>query len=200
VLTPQSPAQGLRFHSRNPPRPAPLEPTFPLSKLPLEPIIIRAFTTAALTITLVSAAQAQDGPLNRVGRALDQTGKSIRATVEDGVARGQITAQERDVLNRVGKRLDWDKKMAGSTLRIEVQPGSVVILQGSVPSEAVKLRAVDLVENTVGVTSVVDQLAVVKGVRVIEAPPAVIETGAAPVIEVERPVVVTPPAKVIVKP
>jgi len=161
--------------------------------------MIRTFTFAALTLALVSFAQAQDGPLNRVGRALDQTGKNIRATVEEGVARGQITAQERDVLNRVGKRIDWDKKMAGSTLRVEVQPGGVVILQGSVPSEAVKLRAVDLVENTTGVTSVVDQLAVVKGVKVIEAPPTVTETGTT-VIEVERPVVVTPASKVIVKP
>jgi hyperosmotically inducible protein len=163
--------------------------------------MIRAFTAAALMLSLVSTVRAQDGPLNRVGRALDQTGKNIRATVEDGVARGQINAQERDVLNRVGKRIDWDKKMAGSTLRIEVQPGGVVILQGSVPSEAVKLRAVDLVENTTGVTSVVDQLAVVRSVKVIEAPPAVIETGTAgTVIEVEKPVVVTPAPRVIVKP
>lgn len=162
--------------------------------------MIRALA-AVLTLTLVATAQAQDGPLNRVGRALDQTGKNIRATVEDGVARGQITAQERDVLSRVGKRIDWDKKMAGSTLRIEVQPGGIVILQGSVPSEAAKLRAVDLVENTTGVNSVVDQLAVVKSVKVIQAPPVVSESGtAAPVIEVDRPVVVPPASKVIVKP
>jgi hypothetical protein len=169
--------------------------------------MIRALSVAFRSLALASAvasasvALAQDGPLNRAGRALDQTGKNIRATVEDNVARGQITAQERDVLARVGKRLDWDKKMAGSTLRIEVQPGGVVILQGSVPSEAAKLRAVDLVENTTGVTSVVDQLAVATAARVIRSAPEVIETrSAAPVIEVERPVVVTPAAKVIVRP
>ncbi len=164
--------------------------------------MIRALSAAALSLALVSAtANAQDGPLNKVGRALDQTGKNIRSTVESEIARGQITAQERDVLNRVGKRIDWDKKMAGSTLRIEVQPGGVVVLQGSVPSEAARLRAVDLVENTTGVTSVVDQLAVAKNVRVIESAPAVIETGsAATVIEVEKPVVVTPAAWVISKP
>jgi hyperosmotically inducible periplasmic protein len=163
--------------------------------------MIRALSAVGLSLALVSSASAQDGPLNKVGRALDQTGKNIRSGVESGIARGQITAQERDVLNRVGKRIDWDKKMAGSTLRIEVQPGGVVVLQGSVPSEAAKLRAVDLVENTTGVISVVDQLAVVKSVRVIEATPAVIETGAAtPVIEVEKPVVVPPASRVIIKP
>jgi hypothetical protein len=163
--------------------------------------MIRALSAAALSLALVSNAHAQDGPLNRVGRALDQTGKNIRATVETEVARGQISAQERDLLARVGKRIDWDKKMAGSTLRIEVQPGGVVILQGSVPSDAAKLRAVDLVESTTGVASVVDQLAVVKAVKVIQSTPAVIETRtAAPVVEVERPIVVTPAAKEVVRP
>ena len=163
--------------------------------------MIRALSAAALSFALVSPAFAQDGPLNRVGRALDQTGKNIRAGVESGVARGQITAQERDVLNKVGKRIDWDKKMAGCTLRVEVQPGGVVVLQGSVPSEAARLRAVDLVESTTGVNSVVDQLAVVKNVRVIDSPPTVIETGtAATVIEVDKPVVVTPAARVISRP
>src|SRR4051794_37872479 len=127
----------------------------------MEPNMNRAFTAAALSLALVSSATAQDGPLNKVGRALDQTGKNIRSTVETEVVRGQITAQERDVLNRVGKRIDWDKQLAGSTLRLEAQPGGVVVLQGSVLSEAAKLRAVDLTENTTGVTSVVDQLAVV---------------------------------------
>ena len=86
--------------------------------------MIRALSAAALSLVLVSSvSNAQDGPLRRAGRALDQTGKNIRSNVESEVARGQITAQERDVLNRVGKRIDWDKKMAGSTLRVEVQPG-----------------------------------------------------------------------------
>jgi hypothetical protein len=166
--------------------------------------MIRSFTFTALSLALfASSSMAQDGPLNRVGRALDQTGKDIRATVENGVARGQINAQERDVLNRVGKRIEWDKKLAGSTLRLEVQPGGVVILQGSVLSEAARLRVVDLTESTTGVSSVVDQLAVVKTVKVIEAPPTpgVIETrSSSTVIEVEKPVVVQPGAKVIVKP
>lgn len=186
--------------------------------------MFRAFSAIALGLTLTASAHAQDGPLNRVGRALDRTGKNIRSTVETEVARGQITAQERDVLARVGKRIDWDKQMAGSTLRIEVQPGGVVVLQGSVASEAARVRAVDLVENTTGVTSVVDQLAVARVTRVIETPapavisrPAVVTTPPAavisrpavvtstPAVVVEKPVVVeapavAPEAKVIVKP
>ena len=153
-----------------------------------------AFAASFSLALIVSTASAQDGPLSKVGRALDRTGKNIRSSVETEVARGQISAQERDVLNRVGKRIDWDKKMAGSTLRLEVQPGGVVVLQGSVPSEAAKLRAVDLVESTTGVTSVVDQLAVVKSVRVIDARPA------NPRVEPPAPIVTTPSAEVIVRP
>jgi hyperosmotically inducible periplasmic protein len=157
--------------------------------------MMRALSAAALSLALAaSSSYAQDGPLRRAGRALDQTGKNIRSTVETEVARGQITAQERDVLNRVGKRIDWDKKLAGSTLRVEVQPGGVVILQGSVLSNAAKLRVVDLTESTVGVTSVIDQLAVVTDVKVIES------RSGAPVVEVTTPVVVPPATKVIVRP
>ena len=55
---------------------------------------------------------------------------------------------------------------------IEVRPSGTVVLQGSVLNEAVKHRAVDIVENTIGVTSVVNELAVVKEVKVIKAKPA----------------------------
>jgi hypothetical protein len=165
--------------------------------------MFRTLSVVVGSLALIStAALAQDGPLNRMGRAIDQTGKNIRSTVETEVARGQITAQERDILHRVGKRIEWDKQLAGSTLRLEVQPGGVVILQGSVLTPAARLRVVDLTENTTGVTSVVDQLAVVKEVKVITpAAPRVIETqSAAPVIEVDRPIVAPPGSKLIIKP
>jgi osmotically-inducible protein OsmY len=161
--------------------------------------MIRA--TAFLSLAVASsAAYGQDGPLNRFGRALDQTGRNIRSTVETEVARGQITAQEREILHRVGKRIDWDKRLAGSVLTVEVQPGGVVILRGSVLTPVAKLRVVDLTESTTGVTSVVDELAVVQAVKVIETPAAARAIETAPVVEVERPPVVAPATRVIVRP
>lgn len=80
----------------------------------------------------------------------------------------------------------------GSTIRFEVQPGRAVVLRGSVLSPTLKLRAVDLVSNTIGVTTVVDELAVVKDVKVINAKPTV------KVIETTTPV--TTETKVFVKP
>ena len=144
----------------------------------------------AILLTLsftVAAAFAQDGPLRRAGQALDRAGKNIRYRVETEVARGQEAVQDREVLHRVARRIEWDKQFLGSTMRIEVQPGGRVILQGSVRTDAVKLRAVDVVGNTIGVTSVVDELAVVKDVKVIKAKPAgrVIESKSSVTTETE---------------
>ncbi len=157
----------------------------------------RSLSATLLTLSLISsAAFAQDspGPLRRAGQALDNAGKNIRARVETEITRGQIAVQERDLLTRVTRRIEWDKRFVGSTLRIEVQAGGAVILRGSVINDTVKLRAVDLVENTIGVTSVVDELAVVKEVKVIKSKPA------ATVIEVTPPITVPAETKVIVKP
>ncbi len=117
------------------------------------------------------------------------------------VAKGQITAAEREVLDRVMMRVEWDKKLVDSALRLEAHPGGTVVLRGSVADEAAKARAVDLVGNTIGVTRVVDELAVLKNVKVIETPPATTTLEPAPVIE-SQPATVTVPegTKVIVKP
>ncbi len=123
--------------------------------------------------TLMAAnSQAQDGILGRVGRGLDNAGRSIRGTVETEIARGQINAQERDVLRRVIKRIEWDKPLVGSVMQIEARPGGAIILRGSVVNEQIKRHAVVLVGDTIGVTSVVDELAVMKDVKVIETQPA----------------------------
>ena len=140
-----------------------------------------------LTLSLtVAVAAAQDNPIRRAGQALDRAGKNIRYRVETEVARGQEALQDREVLHRVARRIEWDRQFLGSTMRIEVQPGGRVVLQGSVRSEAVKAQAVEVVQNTIGVAGVVDELAVVKDVKVIPGKPAgrVIQVKpAGPVIE-----------------
>jgi hyperosmotically inducible periplasmic protein len=128
----------------------------------------------AILLTLsvtVAAAFAQDGPIRRAGQALDRAGKNIRYRVETEVTRGQEAIQDREVLHRVARRIEWDRQFLGSTMRIEVQPGGRVVLQGSVPTDAVKLRAMDVVQNTIGVSAVVNELAV-KEVKVIPAKPS----------------------------
>ena len=47
-------------------------------------------------------------------------GGNIRNAVDNEVARGQIDAQDREVLNRVTRRIEWDKQLVGSMIRFEV--------------------------------------------------------------------------------
>jgi BON domain len=164
----------------------------------MDRFIVLSLVTLALT---VSTASAQEGILSRTGRALDNAGRGIRNAVDTGIAQGQIDAEEREVLNRVMRRVEWDKHLFASAIQITVQPGRTVILRGSVPSAVHKQRAADLVASTVGVNSVVDELAVVKVVNVIETKPAVQVIGTKPavtVIETTTPVVTE--TKVIEKP
>ena len=71
---------------------------------------------------------------------MDNTGKNIRGRVEGEVVRGQIRAQERDVLARVDTRIRWDKSLAASVLQIEVLPDGTTTLRGSVADAKAKAR------------------------------------------------------------
>ncbi|AGA26177.1 BON domain-containing protein [Singulisphaera acidiphila] len=162
--------------------------------------MIRASAAALLSLALVTCpAFAQDGPLRRAGRALDATGKNIRSRVETDVARAQSAVQEREMLNRVMRRIEWDKQFVGSALRVESRPGGAIILRGSVTDATVKLRAVDLAQNTLGVTSVTDELAVVKEVRVIQANPAPIVIESIPSVGKEVRVIESAPAPIVIE-
>ena len=162
---------------------------------------MRRFLSAGfVAVFTVAVAFAQDGPLDRAGQALDNAGKNIRYRVEAEIARGQITAQEREVLSRVMRRIEWDKRFVGSALNFEARTGGTLVLRGSVLNDSVKQNAVDLVANTIGVTTVVDELAVVKEVKVIKpnSDARVIEV--APPASTETQVIVPTKTKVIVKP
>ncbi len=136
------------------------------------PKLLPSLTAALLVVVTAVASQAQDGPLRKAGRALDNAGKNVRNRVEGEFVRGQISADERDLLARIHNRIRWDKQLVASVLEIVVQADNSVILRGSVLDQAAKDRAVDLAQSTVGVTKVIDELAIGKEVRVIEAAPA----------------------------
>jgi hypothetical protein len=161
----------------------------------------RLFALSFALVVTVSSVSAQEGILSRTGRALDNAGRGIRTAVDNGIAEGQMDAEEREVLNRVSRRLEWDKHLFAAPILITVQPGRVVTLRGSVASPIHKQRAAELVASTVGVNRVVDELAVVKVVKVIETGPAVQVIKTKPVVTViETPVPVVTETKVIEQP
>ncbi len=53
---------------------------------------------------------------------LDNAGRNIRNTVDSEIARGQVDAQDRDLLVRVMHRVEWDKQLVGSTVRSSSNP------------------------------------------------------------------------------
>jgi hypothetical protein len=162
------------------------------------------FATVALAVT--PATNAQQGPVQRAGQAIENAGRNIRRGVENAVARGQAIAYENDVLGRVQTRLIWDKQLVNSVLQLEMRADGTAVLRGSVLSKEAKKRAVDLAGNTVGVARVIDELAIAKEtkVKVIEArparvitvnPPAATTTVVPPVTTVKPPVVVEEPVE-----
>lgn len=115
----------------------------------------------------------------KVGEALDSTGRAIKrgvrgagASVREGFARTRTTVQNMEVVSRVYSRIHWDKTLTTATIDLEVQAGGVTILRGVVPDAAAKTKAVELAADTVGVTRVVDELAIAPAARVIPASPA----------------------------
>jgi hypothetical protein len=152
------------------------------------------------SIAIVLPVASAQGPLRRAGQALENAGRNIRQSVEEGVARGEVIENERAVVARVNARLRWDKQLVNSTLDLQVLADGKTILRGLVIDESAKKRAVDLASSTVGVTSVVDELKIGKPATVIESVPAV-AVPPARVISTPPPAVIVPEAKpVIVEP
>jgi osmotically-inducible protein OsmY len=64
------------------------------------------------------------------------------------------------VQGRVYGRLHWDKALEGAALDIDVRDKQVVVLRGKVASAAAKQKAEQLAGDTIGVSSVVNELAI----------------------------------------
>lgn len=121
---------------------------------------------------------AQQGTAGKAGEALDGAGKAIKRglqsagqSVREGFAKTRTAVHNMGVESRVYGRLHWDVALYTSPLEVEVQAGGVTTLRGTVPDAAAKAKAVTLTKDTVGVVSVVDQLAVVPPPRTVPVTP-----------------------------
>ncbi|MDR3618353.1 MAG: BON domain-containing protein [Paludisphaera borealis] len=140
----------------------------------------RAATLLASTLALILALAAggafgmipqEPGAVERAGEKLDEAGRQIKQSLERGFGTARDAVREqfsrtRDRVNdmnveaRVYGRLHWDKLLTTSVLELTVEARGIVTLRGSVPTAKAKKRAVELAIDTVGVTRVIDQLAV----------------------------------------
>lgn len=128
---------------------------------------------AALTLVLLTWAApgwAQDTGKRtgeRIGEKLDQVGRDVRGGldragqgVKERFAAAKSTVQGMGIEARVYSRLHWDKALNDATIDLAVSGEGVVTLKGSVATPAAKVKAAELTRDTLGVTGIVDQLAV----------------------------------------
>jgi osmotically-inducible protein OsmY len=98
--------------------------------------------------------------LGKIGRRIAARTESILA--DDGrLSRGCLALRselsENALDARVTLRLRWDKELTSSAIQVTAA-GSVVELSGTLSDAALRQRAVDLAQSTVGVTKVIDSL------------------------------------------
>jgi hypothetical protein len=137
-------------------------------------LAIASTLLGAVAVAWAGVGWAQEGVGKKLGEGLDDAGRVIKRglqrsgeVVRESFARTKTSVQNMGIEARVFGRLHWDKDINGSPIELEVRNASVAILKGSVPSAAVKAKAVALARDTVGVTQVIDQLTVNIPTRVV---------------------------------
>ena len=101
----------------------------------------------------------------RVGQRLDEVGQGIK--VEAGHVSSEVAkefeAVKSDVhkmpaQHRIYSRIHWDKSLHGAKVDVHMLRDGVVLLRGTVPTEAARHHAVELASDSVDVTAVIDEL------------------------------------------
>ena len=108
-----------------------------------------------------------DADAKKVGRKLREVGRDIKddaRQVGSGVA-SEFEAVKADVLkyplhHRVYARIHWDKSLHGAKIEVHMPRNGVVRLRGTVPTEAARRHAAELASDSVGVTTVINELTV----------------------------------------
>jgi hyperosmotically inducible periplasmic protein len=122
----------------------------------------RLFLTgvAACLLSGVASAQQPPGTAEKIGEKIDRGISQIGAELSQAWAGVRSSVDKMGVQGRVYGRLHWDKALENATLDIDVRDGQVVVLKGKVESPAAKQKAEQLARDTIGVSSVVNELAV----------------------------------------
>jgi hypothetical protein len=111
----------------------------------------------------------KEGIAEKLKDQLDSATKSIKKGAQSAAdaAKEQYHRARESVHNlsehgRIYSRLHWDKHLQGSKIEITVK-GSVATLTGTVADAKAKAKALELTQDTVGITDVVDHLSVAAG-------------------------------------
>ncbi len=109
----------------------------------------------------------EPGTGKKVGEKVDEVIQDIKGglrkagnAAKEEFSKAKTAVNNMGVESRVYGRLHWDKALDGATIDLSATDDGVVTLKGSVADAEAKRKAVELAKDTVGVTKVVDQLAV----------------------------------------
>ena len=113
----------------------------------------------SVILVLVAGCNRQDtDSLARIGRKIvdrsEETTRGLREKIHQGLPEMNASLQD-----RVQRRLRWDRALEGTAMEVKAS-GEEVEIKGTVKTPEQRRRAVDLVENTVGVERVLDSLKV----------------------------------------
>jgi hypothetical protein len=114
----------------------------------------------AICLLVGYASAQQPGTAEKLGERIDRGLSQIGAELSKAWAEARKSVESMGVQGRVYGRLHWDKALENANLDIDVRDNQVVVLKGKVASPAAKQKAEQLASDTIGVTSVVNELIV----------------------------------------
>jgi hypothetical protein len=123
---------------------------------------------AALGLTWTCAGRAQDPDTGKkIGEKVDSAIQDIKSglrkagdAAREQFAKARTSVHNMGVESRVYGRIHWDKALNDATIELTTTEDGVITLKGTVADAKARTKAVELTRDTVGVTKVVDQLAI----------------------------------------
>jgi hyperosmotically inducible periplasmic protein len=113
-----------------------------------------------LSVATFLPAPAQERLGERIGEKLDRGLTQLSRELREEWAQIKKSVERMGVHGRVYSRLRWDKQIQEASIDIEVRDESTVVLRGQAPSAAAKAKALQLAQDTVGVSQVIDEVTV----------------------------------------
>jgi osmotically-inducible protein OsmY len=103
----------------------------------------------------------------KVGKKLNEVGQDIKVEashVSSGVVQKfesvKSDVHKLPIQHRIYARIHWDKLLLGAMVEVHMLRDGVVLLRGTVPTEAARRHAVELASDSVGVSAVINELTV----------------------------------------
>ena len=132
------------------------------------PHSLRILVPAIALLTLITTAPAQaQGTGKKIGAKLDEVGRDLKGglksagnEIKEQFSSVKTSVENMGVESRVYSRIHWDKALADATIELTASQDGVITLDGSVATSQAKSHAAKLAQETLGVTKVVDRLAV----------------------------------------